>query len=133
MDVLTVLSRWERRRESLRHRNATFIGVCFFSVSSNLRSGVKTKTDNFSKKERYLSNIEIYLKQECIPVGCVPPAAVAVCLAWGGRLSASVRAGIPRVSTWKPPPQDRSLNFPLDGGLETCNACWDNPPCEQNS
>ena len=33
------------------------------------------------------------LKQECIPVGCVPPAAVAV---WGGGgVPASVHAGIP--------------------------------------
>ena len=31
--------------------------------------------------------------QECIPIGCVPPGAVAVCC--GGGVSASVHAGIP--------------------------------------
>ena len=35
---------------------------------------------------------EPLLLQECIPVGCVPPAAVPVCC--GGRVSASVHAGI---------------------------------------
>ena len=51
-------------------------------------------------------------QQECIPVGCVPPAAVAVC--WG--VSASVHAGIhttpgvcletpPQVWAWRPPSQ----------------------------
>ena len=38
----------------------------------------------------FLTNI---VKQECIPVGCIPPAAVAVC--WGG-----VHAGIPPASPW---------------------------------
>ena len=42
------------------------------------------------------------LKQECIPVGCVPFAAVAVC--WRG-VSASVHAGIhnPRLGLDTPP------------------------------
>ena len=44
------------------------------------------------------------LKQECIPVGCIPPAAVAI--SWGG--SASVHAGIhqpplPWVWAWRLP------------------------------
>ena len=49
------------------------------------------------------------LIQECIPVGCVLPAAVAVC--WGGGVSASVHVGIPPgvgletplVWAWRPP------------------------------
>ena len=48
-------------------------------------------------------------KQECIPVGCVPSAAVAVC--WG--VSASVHAG-------KHTPPARPPNLPPpDVGLET--------------
>ena len=49
------------------------------------------------------------VKQECIPVGCVPPVAVAVC--WGRGVSVSVHAGIPLgvglettwVWAWRPP------------------------------
>ena len=47
-------------------------------------------------------------QQECIPVGCVPPTAVAVC--WGG-VSASVHAGIH--------PLARPPNLPLGVGLQT--------------
>ena len=39
--------------------------------------------------------------QECIPVGCVPPAAVAIC--WG-EVSASVHAGIPLGVDLETPP-----------------------------
>ena len=45
----------------------------------------------------YIENLA--LKQECIPVGCVPPAAVAIC--WG---SASVHAGIHPWPDPQPPP-----------------------------
>ena len=93
-------------------------------------------------------------QQECIPIGCVPPAGVAV-----GGGSASVHVGIhppPWVWAWRPPrcgpgvsPLARPLNFPpgcgpgnLQGMLgyhppetcckecwdTTCNACWDTPP-----
>ena len=34
------------------------------------------------------TEINAYLLQECIPVGCVQSAAVAVCRMWGGGLSA---------------------------------------------
>ena len=72
------------------------------------------------------------LGKECIPVGCVPPAAVAVC--WGG--SASVHAGIhpprcglgdppgcgpgdpPRVWAWRHP-QPVPSTCPSVWGLET--------------
>ena len=74
----------------------------------------------------------LYNKRECIPVGCVPPAAVANC--WG--VSASVQSGIPtpRCGLGDPPgcepgdpprcgpgdpPQAIPLNFPLGVGLET--------------
>ena len=43
------------------------------------------------------SQVKFKWKQECIPVGCVPSAAVAVCPRWclaGGGLSAQVHAGI---------------------------------------
>ena len=49
----------------------------------------------------------MFLKQECIPVGCVPHIAVSIC--WG--VSASVHAGIP--------PQGVGLELPLGVGLET--------------
>ena len=41
-----------------------------------------------------------FIQQECIPVGCIPFAAVTIC--WG--VSASVHAGIhPRAWAWTPP------------------------------
>ena len=94
--------------------------------------------------------------QECIPVGCVLPAAVAirgVCL--------SACWDTPWVWAWRPPrcvtgdplgcgpgdtprcgpgdplgvgletvPLVRPLNFPLGVDLETCKACWDTTPKE---
>ena len=62
-------------------------------------------------------------QQECIPVGCVPPAAVAVCS--GGGVSASVYAGIhhlgpghpSRAWAWTPSPP--SPTSPLGLGLDT--------------
>ena len=75
-------------------------------------------------------------EQECIPVGCVPPMAVAV----HGGGSASVHAGIhppgvgletpPPVWAWRPPWPDPSTSPPPGCGpedpLETCcKACWD--------
>ena len=96
-------------------------------------------------------------KQECIPVGCIPPAAVAI------RGPASVHAGIHPLWVWacRPPgcgPRDphppRSgdpqrpdpSTSPLGVGLETplletcckacwdttCNACWDTTPTPVN-
>ena len=59
-----------------------------------------------------------YIIQECIPVGCVPPAAAGV--------SASVRAGLspPGCGPGDPLRPDSSTS-PLGVGLETCKACWD--------
>ena len=31
----------------------------------------------------------------------------------------------PQLWAWKPSPEARPRNFPLDVGLDTCNACWD--------
>ena len=80
-------------------------------------------------------------QQECIPVGCVPPAAAAV---WGG-VCLSVcwdtpppGVGLetppgqtpqppPWVWAWRPPRQDPSSST-LGVGLETCKACLDTPP-----
>ena len=85
------------------------------------------------------------MKQEFIPVGCVPPAAVAV----GEGMSTSVHAGIlhppgcgpgdspPQVWAWRTPspgvglensPKPDPSTSPLGVGLETCNACWDTIP-----
>ena len=94
------------------------------------------------------------MKQECIPVGCISPTAVA----FMGGLHTSPRAGTPQSShpnqiplnfplgcgpgpdppqlplgcgPGDPPPPPSGqipLNFPLGVGLETCKACWDNTP-----
>ena len=64
---------------------------------------------NYSEKIFYFVYFTHIPIQECIPVGCVPSAAVAVC--WRG-VSASVHAGIhtlplgpghPRAWAWIPP------------------------------
>ena len=80
------------------------------------------------------------MEQECIPVECVPPAAVAV----GGWGSTSVHAGIhppgcgpldpppgvgletPWVWAWRPHWPDPST-FPLGVGLETPSPHWPDP------
>ena len=58
--------------------------------------------------KRSLTN-DTMLKQECIPVGCVPPAAVAVC--WGG-LPQCVLGSPLRVWAWRPPRLDPSTSPP---------------------
>ena len=58
--------------------------------------------------------VNILLKQESIPVGCVPSAAVAV----KGGLSA--RGG--------PPGGGESVCLLKGGYHVTCDACWDTPP-----
>ena len=59
-----------------------------------------------------------WYQQECIPVGCVPPAAVAICRCGGG--SASVHAGIPPSPRCGPgDPPVVNMETPLDVGLET--------------
>ena len=60
-------------------------------------------------------------KQECIPVGCVPPAAVAVC--WG--VSASVHAGIHPPGLGLDTPPGVGLDSPPGVGLDTP---WPDPP-----
>ena len=75
------------------------------------------------------------IKQECIPVGCVPPAAVVVC--WG--VSASVHAGIPPAcgpgdppwvwACWRPPRPDPSTSPPGCGpGDLQCMLGYHPPP-----
>ena len=51
-----------------------------------------------------------WYQQECIPVGCVPPAAVAICRCGGGGLPQcmlvyplGVGLETPRVWAWRPP------------------------------
>ena len=69
------------------------------------------------------------VQQECIPIGCVPSAAVAVC--WGG-VSASMYAGIhPPAWAWTPwawacrtPPQpDPPTSLPGYGPGPLCHYC----------
>ena len=59
------------------------------------------------KKNKFVSKIRI--KQECIPVGCVPPAAVAV----GGSPS-----GTPRDQT--PPGPGQNPTLPMNRITDTC-------------
>ena len=58
--------------------------------------------DSFLVDKLEQHNPILQVTQECIPVGCVPPTAVAV----GGGGSASVHTGIPlpRVRVWRQPP-----------------------------
>ena len=83
----------------------------------------------------FLNNVSIYLydKQECIPVGCVPPTSVAVSVGWGG----GVILGVCVVNTPRqtPPLPQADTSYPI--------ACWNTQPlpiacldthahCEQN-
>ena len=81
----------------------------------------------------FMRPIRNYLTQECIPGGCVPPAAVAICCRGG---SASVHAGIPPrcgagdllwVLSWRPP-LGVGLETPLGMGLETPQVWAWKPP-----
>ena len=66
--------------------------------------------------------IEISSKQECIAVGCIPPAVVAVggglrqCMLWYTPLGVALE---------KTPPWSDPSTSPLGVDLETCKACWD--------
>ena len=91
---------------------------------------------------------EILPEQECIPVGCVPPAAVAV--SQGGLPQCMLGYTPPWLWAWRPPrcgpgdppgcgpgypaprcgpgdptPRPDPSSSPLGVGLETCKACWD--------
>ena len=66
-------------------------------------------------------------EQECIPVGCVPPAAVAIC--WGGlpQCMLGYPAPVwawrhPQVLALRPPLPSQTPQFPLGVGLETPQA-----------
>ena len=77
---------------------------------------------------------ELFDKQECIPVGCVPPAVVAVCWGvWG--VSASVLAGIHPPRCGSGDPSARPLNLPPGcgpGDLQGMLGYYPSP-CGQNS
>ena len=92
---------------------------------------------------------KMFEKQECIPVGCVPPTAVAVL----GVLHTNPPGSRPPRTRYPPPPGvglvtpsgqfplnfalgcgpgdppgQIPLNFPpLGVSLKTCKACWDTP------
>ena len=58
-----------------------------------------------------LEKVDKFIQQECIPVGCILPAAVAI----GG--SASVHAGIDPLGVGlETPPSQIPFNFPLGCG-----------------
>ena len=59
------------------------------------------------------SSAKLFLKQECIPVGYVPPAAVAI----GGGVCLSACWDTPPLGVGLETPQARPLNFPLGCGL----------------
>ena len=74
-------------------------------------------------------------QQECIPVGYVPPAAVAV-MGGGSQHTPGSRpplganppiAGTLQVWAWRPP-QVWTWRSPFGVSLETCKACWDTIP-----
>ena len=113
------------------HQNSKTVGT----------SSLTKRTDVFHK---------FLIKQECIPVGCVLPTAVAIswgCLSecWdttplGVGLETLLGVGLdtplqvwawipPWVWAWRPPWPDPSSS-PLGVGLETSKACWDTPSPE---
>ena len=71
-------------------------------------------TTEISFSKYFWITVSIY-QQECIPVGCVPPAAEAVC--WGGCLPQCMLGYTPGCGPGDPPLQARSLNFPPECGL----------------
>ena len=86
---------------------------------------------------RTFTRDETHNQQECIPVGCVLPMAVAVCR--GGlpqcMLGYSPCVGLETLLWPDPtsplgvglenPPRPDPSTSPLGVGLETCKACWD--------
>ena len=92
------------------------------------------------------------IKQDCIPVGCVPPARwpyLSACsvpgglcpggsLSWGvsvpgGLCPRGVSAGGVSVPGGSLSRGGVCLGGVCPGGHVACKACWDTPPCEQNS
>ena len=128
-------------------------GVCREEVRFSITQlhKIKVITINFIFSVSVLLHLLMIFKkkskfqQECIPVGCVPPAAVAVGRRWG--LPQCMLGYTSQVWAWRPPPT-RPLNLSHGCGpgdppcqtrqpppwlwawrppLETCKACWDTP------
>ena len=61
----------------------------------------------------FLNNVSIYLydKQECIPVGCVPPTSVAVSVGWGGGCYTGCVSGEHPKANTSPPPGRHLLPY----------------------
>ena len=74
------------------------------------------------------TNLNLYFTQECIPVGCILSATVAVCFRGGGSLPSPPEQAPPQDQA--PPPR---AGTPLETCCKacwdtTCNACWDSTP-----
>ena len=61
------------------------------------------KRESSTVLSQFVDLLNHYDKQECIPVGCVPPAAVAVC--WGGDLPQCMLGYLPGCVPGDPPGQ----------------------------
>ena len=104
---------------------------------------------NFPQTFIYIFEINLSsnykFKQECIPVGCVLPASVAIMGGLHTHRHTPLEqvppwsrhppgAGTPWVWAWRPPrcgpgdPWPDPSTSPLGVGLETCKTCWDTPP-----
>ena len=103
------------------------------NFDTNVVNNLSTSVMKISKRTKNL------LLQECIPVGCVPSVAVAVC--WGGGVCLSAcwdtppDPGSPQVCAWTlsgcgpghtpprcgpgQPPPNQTPNHPLGLGLDT--------------
>ena len=80
---------------------------------------------------------QVLLQQECIPVGCVPSAAVAV--SWEGVVcpGGGLLGGVCFGGIWHPRHQRQTLPCPVHAGIHThppakCMLEIHPPPCEQN-
>ena len=91
-----------------------------------------TESAMMKMKISAVSDVHLENKQECIPVGCVPPAAIAV---HGRGVSASVHCWDTHLplGVGLETPLARPLNFAPECGPgdppppeNCCKACWDN-------
>ena len=98
-----------------------FNKIAFNSIMSNVTlfrlvvCMLYLKSTHCGCESHFLLLQKKFTKQECIPVGCVPPAAVAV---RGLHQADPLRSRPPRPGTphWSRPPRQQS---------PCCKACWD--------
>ena len=110
-----------------------------------LIENLKTFAQTMLCTERLIScsSLQTFIQQECIPVGCVPSATVAVCFQGGPHTPLLEQAPPleqtpPRAGTpWSrhPPGADPPRSRPPCCKAcwdTTCNACWDSTRYGQN-